>query len=221
MTSHSYYKDRLGFDPNELQHEQHQQQQHSSNSMKRSSSRQTHHHHQSYHHATTTSSSAAAASPARISVSPGGNGSLEYHQVQREQRDRELYANGHNSSGSSNHHHHQHQHQQLQHQHSHSHSQSPSHSSHHRHSHGLIEASPAAKKAKHSSTQVQLQGGYEDALTQFKGSMSIWDHFIEDWDIMRKSAMVHFPLQVRRSIVVVARCSLHVNRYSLQATPLC
>lgn len=210
MTSHSYYKDRLGFDPNELQHEQHQQQQHSSNSMKRSSSRQTHHHHQSYHHATTTSSS-----PARISVSPGGNGSLEYHQVQREQRDRELYANGHSSS--SHHHHHQQQHLQHQHSHSHSphaHSQSPSHS-HHRHSHGLIEASPAAKKAKHSSTQVQPQGGYEDALTQFKGSMSIWDHFIEDWDIMRKSAKVHFRSLVR--CFVVPCCSLYVNRYSLQA----
>ncbi|XP_034478272.1 dystonin isoform X15 [Drosophila innubila] len=167
MTSHSYYKDRLGFDPNELQ--QQQQQPHPSsgsgsgntNSMKRSSSRQTHHHHQSYHHATTTSSSAA--SPARISVSPGGgggNGTLEYHQVQREQRDRELYANGHNSSSSSNHHHHHHHQQQQQQQ-----SQSQSH---HRHSHGLIEASPAAKKAKHSSTQAQPQGGYEDALTQFK-----------------------------------------------------
>jgi len=166
MTSHSYYKDRLGFDPNE-------QQPGSSNSMKRSSSRQTTHHHQSYHHATTSSSQ----SPARISVSPGGaglppnNGTLEYQQVQREQRDRELYSNSHNS-----HHHHQQQH-------------------HHRHSATGSASSPlyetsnspaAPKKAKHSSTQAQPQGGYEDALTQFKGSMSIWDHFIEDWDIMRK-----------------------------------
>ncbi|TDG45317.1 hypothetical protein AWZ03_008286 [Drosophila navojoa] len=151
MTSHSYYKDRLGFDPNELQHEPGNHHNSGSgtgtNSMKRSSSRQTHHHHQSYHHATTTSSSAA--SPvARISVSPGGNGTLDYHQVQREQRDRELYANGHSSSSTHHYHHHQ--------QH------------HPRHSHGLVEASPAAKKAKHSSTQAQPQGGYEDALTQFK-----------------------------------------------------
>ncbi|XP_065719160.2 microtubule-actin cross-linking factor 1 isoform X24 [Drosophila suzukii] len=148
MTSHSYYKDRLGFDPNE-------QQPGSSNSMKRSSSRQTTHHHQSYHHATTSSSQ----SPARISVSPGGaglppnNGTLEYQQVQREQRDRELYSNSHNS-----HHHHQQQH-------------------HHRHSATGSASSPlyetsnspaAPKKAKHSSTQAQPQGGYEDALTQFK-----------------------------------------------------
>nr|XP_036670022.1 dystonin isoform X16 [Drosophila suzukii] len=147
MTSHSYYKDRLGFDPNE-------QQPGSSNSMKRSSSRQTTHHHQSYHHATTSSSQ----SPARISVSPGGaglppnNGTLEYQQVQREQRDRELYSNSHNS-----HHHHQQQH--------HRHSATGSASS------PLYETSnsPAApKKAKHSSTQAQPQGGYEDALTQFK-----------------------------------------------------
>ncbi|XP_032586331.1 dystonin isoform X31 [Drosophila mojavensis] len=165
MTSHSYYKDRLGFDPNELQHEPGNHHSSGTNSMKRSSSRQTHHHHQSYHHATTTSSSTA--SPvARISVSPGGNGTLDYHQVQREQRDRELYANGHGSSSTHHYHHHQ--------QH------------HPRHSHGLIEASPAAKKAKHSSTQAQPQGGYEDALTQFKGTMSIWDHFIEDWDIMHE-----------------------------------
>nr|NP_725337.1 short stop, isoform E [Drosophila melanogaster]AAM68561.1 short stop, isoform E [Drosophila melanogaster] len=143
MTSHSYYKDRLGFDPNE-------QQPGSNNSMKRSSSRQTTHHHQSYHHATTSSSQ----SPARISVSPGGNnGTLEYQQVQREQRDRELYSN----NGSLHHHQHHHHH--------HRHSTTGSASS------PLYEnsSSPAApKKAKHSSTQAQPQGGYEDALTQFK-----------------------------------------------------
>nr|XP_039147718.1 dystonin isoform X44 [Drosophila simulans] len=171
MTSHSYYKDRLGFDPNE-------QQPGSNNSMKRSSSRQTTHHHQSYHHATTSSSQ----SPARISVSPGGNnGTLEYQQVQREQRDRELYSNN-----GSLHHHQQHHNQQQQHHHQHH---------HHRHSATGSASSPlyenssspaAPKKAKHSSTQAQPQGGYEDALTQFKGSMSIWDHFIEDWDIMHE-----------------------------------
>ncbi|XP_034652267.1 dystonin isoform X27 [Drosophila subobscura] len=176
MTSHSYYKDRLGFDPNEQQQQQQQHaHQQSTNSMKRSSSRQTSHH-QSYHHATSSSQS-----PARISVSPGGggggnNGSLDFHQTQREQRDREIYSSSSNNNNS--HHHHQH---------------------HHRSSVGsaaaggvsaaspLYEGSPAApKKAKHSSTQSQPQGGYEDALTQFKGSMSIWDHFIEDWDIMHE-----------------------------------
>uniref|UniRef100_A0A6P4F2G1 Dystonin isoform X34 n=1 Tax=Drosophila rhopaloa TaxID=1041015 RepID=A0A6P4F2G1_DRORH len=146
MTSHSYYKDRLGFDPNE-------QQPGSSSSMKRSSSRQTTHHHQSYHHATTSSGQ----SPARVSVSPGGagvgpsgkNGSLEYQQVQREQRDRDVYSN--NTS-------HQH-HQQHHHRHSAGSGSSPLYET----------SSPAApKKAKQSSTQAQPQGGYEDALTQFK-----------------------------------------------------
>lgn len=27
-----------------------------------------------------------------------------------------------------------------------------------------------------------LQGGYEDALTQFKGSMSLWEYFVENTD---------------------------------------
>ncbi|XP_034109860.1 microtubule-actin cross-linking factor 1 isoform X42 [Drosophila albomicans] len=223
MTSHSYYKDRLGFDPNEIQHEastnslqrqQQQQQHHSSsstttNSMKRSSSRQTHQHHQSYHHATTTSSSAA--SPARISVSPGGggngggNGTLEYHQVQREQRDRELYANGHNSSSSSNHHHHHQQQQQQQH-------------SHHRHSQGLIEASPAAKKAKHSSTQAQPQGGYEDALTQFKDerdaiqkkTFTKWvnKHLKKHWKYAKTYTMLHVCVTTNG----IPCCSQSANR---------
>ncbi|XP_050743319.1 dystonin isoform X31 [Drosophila biarmipes] len=180
MTSHSYYKDRLGFDPNE-------QQPGSSNSMKRSSSRQTTHHHQSYHHATTSSSQ----SPARISVSPGGaglsanNGTLEYQQVQREQRDRELYSNSHNS-----HHHQQH--------HQHRHSATGSGSS------PLYEASnsPAApKKAKHSSTQAQPQGGYEDALTQFKDerdaiqkkTFTKWvnKHLKKHWKYAKTYTMLH------------------------------
>lgn len=28
------------------------------------------------------------------------------------------------------------------------------------------------------------QGGYEDALTQFKGTMSLWEHFVENTDII-------------------------------------
>lgn len=38
--------------------------------------------------------------------------------------------------------------------------------------------SPSAKKAK------QSQGGYEDALTQFKGTMSMWEFFVENWDFI-------------------------------------
>ncbi|KRG05370.1 uncharacterized protein Dmoj_GI18447, isoform N [Drosophila mojavensis] len=197
MTSHSYYKDRLGFDPNELQHEPGNHHSSGTNSMKRSSSRQTHHHHQSYHHATTTSSSTA--SPvARISVSPGGNGTLDYHQVQREQRDRELYANGHGSSSTHHYHHHQ--------QH------------HPRHSHGLIEASPAAKKAKHSSTQAQPQGGYEDALTQFKDerdaiqkkTFTKWvnKHLKKHWKYAKTYTMLHVCVTTNG----IPCCSQSANR---------
>ncbi|KPU77166.1 uncharacterized protein Dana_GF11157, isoform AS [Drosophila ananassae] len=205
MTSHSYYKDRLGFDPNEQQNEHshlHSSNSNSnSNSMKRSSSRQTTHHHQSYHHATTSSSQ----SPARISVSPGGNpgnnGTLEYHQVQREQRDRELYSNNH---------HHSHHHQQQSH--------------HHRHSSGntsspLYESSPAApKKAKHSSTQPQPQGGYEDALTQFKDerdaiqkkTFTKWvnKHLKKHWKYAKTYTMLHVCVTTNG----IPCCSQSANR---------
>ena len=42
------------------------------------------------------------------------------------------------------------------------------------------DSSSQAKRAK------QSQGGYEDALTQFKGTMSVWEYFIENWDILCK-----------------------------------
>ncbi|XP_037953249.1 dystonin isoform X36 [Teleopsis dalmanni] len=101
MTSHSYYKDRLGFDPNEVHYE--------STSKQRSS--RHHQQHQQHHHSYRSQHSPSSTS-ARISVSPGGgNGSTSYDQ----------YA----------------------------------------------DTNPA-KKAKHSSTVQQPQGGYEDALTQFK-----------------------------------------------------
>ncbi|XP_065369779.1 dystonin isoform X16 [Calliphora vicina] len=127
MTSQSYYKDVLGFDPNEGQyesstttttrrsgtrHHHQQQQQHVHNSS--SSSVGGHHHTQHSHHTHHRSqqhhqtSTAAAASPARISISPGG-ASLDHY----------------------------------------------------------ADTSPA-KKAKHVSAIQQPQGGYEDALTQFK-----------------------------------------------------
>lgn len=35
--------------------------------------------------------------------------------------------------------------------------------------------------------------GYEDALTQFKGTMSIWDYFVENWDA---SGTIHTQLLV-------------------------
>lgn len=42
------------------------------------------------------------------------------------------------------------------------------------------------KQQQHASYQQQQeqqqQGGYEDALTQFKGSMSLWEYFVENSD---------------------------------------
>ena len=45
----------------------------------------------------------------------------------------------------------------------------------------------AAYQQQHESTP---QGGYEDALSQFKGSMSIWEYFIENTDKMGMSVGV-------------------------------
>ena len=42
----------------------------------------------------------------------------------------------------------------------------------------------AAYQQQHESTP---QGGYEDALSQFKGSMSVWEYFVENTDLMGTS----------------------------------
>lgn len=67
--------------------------------------------------------------------------------------------------------------------HSQNHSQSHSHYSENY-------ASPTKKhknqQKEHHSQQHQQspapQGGYEDALTQFKGTMSVWEYFVENTD---------------------------------------
>lgn len=144
MTSQSYYKDRLGFDPNEVQYESSTQSRRSSGHRHISSSSRGGHHqqhtsHHTHHHTQQHRSqqqqhhqqqhqASASASPVRISISPGGASLDQY----------------------------------------------------------AGDTSPP-KKPKHMSTLQQPQGGYEDALTQFKGTMSIWEYFIENWDIIRKS----------------------------------
>ena len=160
MTSQRYYKDRLGFDPNEAHYETS-----SSSTRKTSSSRAhlnvTHHYHssslqrqqqqqqqqQNHHHSAVHhhhhSSHSAAGSPARISVSPGG-ASIVDHYVE------------HSNSSTS-----------------------------------------PAKKAKHSSTAIQPQGGYEDALTQFKGSKSVREYFIDNWYIIRKSCKILSSIKLK------------------------
>lgn len=64
--------------------------------------------------------------------------------------------------------------QHQQHHHSHSHQQ--------QHHNQDYSDSPAVKKQK--------QDGYEDALTQFKGTMSCWDFFVENWDVLGKIGII-------------------------------
>lgn len=100
MTTQSYYKDRLGFDPREALYE--------SQSQVRVTSRgHSQNHSQSHSHYTEQ-----YASPTK-----------------------------------------KHKNQQKEQQHSQQHQQSPA-----------------------------PQGGYEDALTQFKGTMSVWEYFVENTD---------------------------------------
>lgn len=52
--------------------------------------------------------------------------------------------------------------------------------------------STPSKKSKHNFSATSTPGskdGYEDALTQFKGTMSCWEHFVENWDIIGMSNM--------------------------------
>lgn len=55
-------------------------------------------------------------------------------------------------------------------------------------------ATPPKKHKHHAAYQQQHestpQGGYEDALSQFKGSMSIWEYFVENTDKMGMSVGV-------------------------------
>jgi hypothetical protein len=75
----------------------------------------------------------------------------------------------------------------------HSHSRENSHYS----TNGNDHYATPPKKHKHLASYQQQQqhesspqGGYEDALTQFKGSMSIWEYFVENTDKMGMSVSV-------------------------------
>lgn len=69
--------------------------------------------------------------------------------------------------------------------HNHNNSGGGSNNNHHHH---YDHHSSPAKKLKHHNSSINSnnnnsQGGYEDALTQFKGTMSVWNYFVENWDI--------------------------------------
>jgi hypothetical protein len=50
----------------------------------------------------------------------------------------------------------------------------------------------AYQQQHHESTP---QGGYEDALSQFKGSMSVWEYFVESNDKLGRSVSVRIEKQ--------------------------
>ena len=54
-------------------------------------------------------------------------------------------------------------------------------------------SSPTKKHKNHQNHQQSPapQGGYEDALTQFKGTMSIWEYFVENTDKIGMSGRIH------------------------------
>lgn len=58
------------------------------------------------------------------------------------------------------------------------------------------------KKHKNHQHSPSPQGGYEDALTQFKGSMSIWEYFVESTD--------RLGMSVKRTLVC---CCTHNCRF--------
>jgi hypothetical protein len=62
-----------------------------------------------------------------------------------------------------------------------SHSQQQQSSSNHYNNGNDLYQSPTKKHKNHQHSP-SPQGGYEDALTQFKGTMSIWEYFIENSD---------------------------------------
>lgn len=72
-----------------------------------------------------------------------------------------------------------------------------------------------------NNLSLNSQGGYEDALTQFKGTMSIWDYFVENWDItgmfwiigMRYVNDMHTIALGRRKGTAAEATATRINRH--------
>lgn len=146
MTSQSYYKDRLGFDPHESIYDERPVK-----SSKTSTSKSKYHHEEYVQH--------------------------HRHHSQKQEQNHSF----HQSSSPSPQHHHQQHHQQPHHQ-------------------SMITTSTSKRVDSNNSFDYQSkkqkpgQGGYEDALTQFKGTMTIWQYFVEDWDIRGTWTLLLFTL---------------------------
>jgi hypothetical protein len=73
----------------------------------------------------------------------------------------------------------------------------------------------ASFQQQHESTP---QGGYEDALTQFKGSMSLWEFFVENSDKLGMSDGVLGEKNTNRCIVC-AYLSKTKKKYTDESLP--
>lgn len=141
MSTQSYYKDRLGFDPREALYESSGGSNGGSTTIKSGSRRVVQQHHYS---SSTTQQHSNGSSPA------GGGGYYSNSPAKKLKHSVYSSSNTAISSGS--------------------------------YVSGSPGANIGANIAAINSNSNNQGDGYEDALTQFKGTMSIWDYFVENWD---------------------------------------
>jgi hypothetical protein len=67
--------------------------------------------------------------------------------------------------------------------------QQPNHNQHQNKSNGHHRHESYQSPTKKQKSQAS-PGGYEDALTQFKGTMSLWEYFVENTDVIGMSKMI-------------------------------
>lgn len=150
MSTQSYYKDRLGFDPREALYDGAPPSSQSSTTIKSGSrSRSVHHHYVS------------TASSSHQTANGNNNNHYDYHNNSPSKKIKHSAAYTSNTVVSS------------------------------------VGASSGSAINISSSNINSQADGYEDALTQFKGTMSIWDYFVENWDItgMNNHTHTHTHLQ--------------------------
>lgn len=157
MSTQSYYKDRLGFDPREELYDG-QPSSRSSTVKSGSRSRTVHHYYSSSSNGGVTgvTSNVTAVVGGVTGVVGGATGVNSSSRVDRvDSVDRYDY---HSSSPSKKQ------------------RQSPS--------------------INNNNNTINQGDGYEDALTQFKGMMSLWDYFVENWDITGRKVTLRKRMQI-------------------------
>lgn len=145
MSTQSYYKDRLGFDPREALYESSGGSNGGSQTIKTGTRRVV----QQQHYSSTTHHS-------QHSQSQHSNGSGGYYSTSPAKKLKQSVYSSSNTAISSG--------------------------TYVTSSGGSPGANINANVAAITSNSNNQGDGYEDALTQFKGTMSIWDYFVENWD---------------------------------------